>query len=151
MAAEPSNQVFTFRAQLSIGEVGENLFIDLYSKRKAKKSEVLNYDILLDDKLKIELKTDTYPIKNFFFERFGNTAKQTPGGPWQSIDCDFFVYLFLKDKTFFWFKPTKLVKFLDKFIKTQTPRQINNRTYTSTGYIVPLTAVEHLCEHIDKF
>ncbi len=148
-----ADEIFTFNKQLRIGNTGEALFLKHY--KGSSKTDGRKYDLLFEGK-KVELKTDTYPLNktpNYFMERYGNVADKKVGGPWRAADdkVDLFVYFFLSDTTFFWFKTKPLVKFLDKHIVDMKGRTVANKTYSSLGYCVAREDLEHLLVRKDKF
>ena len=138
---------FKFNEQLSVGGSGEELFLSLHPWLT--KADGIKFDFLRDDKT-VELKTDTYSMgktKNFFMERYSDTDRGTPGGPWRAakdnVTC--FVYMFLPEKMCFWFKSKELIQFLDEYCKNKRLVEIPNKTWITTGYLVPRDAVKHLC------
>lgn len=147
---------FDFSRQLKVGNEGEKLFIKCYKNRRAVKSGGIAFDLIVDDYSSVELKTDSYSMGNtinFFMEKYGNIKAKTLGGPWRAArdGVKFFVYLFLKDKVFFWFDPNKLCNFLDEYVKTCAPKKIENNGWTTVGYLVPRHLCEKLCVRIDRF
>jgi len=99
----------------------------------------------------VELKTDYWAMSktpNFFFERYSDKARQTPGGPWQSIEngSDLFCYFYVKDLTFFRFETVPLVEALEEIIKTISPTDIMNKTYITQGYRVPRALLKDISE-----
>lgn len=136
---------------MNVGNVGETLFLTSYKEsRKAQKTDGRIFDFLVDEGKSVELKTDTYPMlktPNFFMEQFGNIDTLALGGPWraQKDNVDYFVYLFLTDKTFFWFEPESLCALLDPVIRTMKPRIIDNRTWKAQGYPIPRELCESIC------
>lgn len=74
---------------------------------------------------------------NFFIERWSNKEKQTEGGPWQAKHhgCDYFVYFFIADETFFVFEVEKLILALEA--GDFRTRDIKNTNHTTVGWLVP--------------
>jgi hypothetical protein len=147
------SKIFNFKNQLNVGNVGENLFIECY--KNAQKTDGRVADFIMDGKT-IELKTDTYSMDNtpnFFMERYGNIQTFADGGPWRAKNdnLDFFVYMFLNQKTFFWFEPNSLCGFLDKYILDLKPKTIDNRTWAALGYAVSREACKDYIIKVDKF
>jgi len=139
-------EVFTFKKQIGVGNVGENLFLKTYAG--STKSTDLKYDFTYKGK-KVELKTDTYPMEktsNFFMEQYGSIEDKKLGGPWRASqdEVDYFVYLYLADKKFFWFETKSLVKFLDECVKDLRGKSVWNRGYTTFGFAVPRALVDDL-------
>ncbi len=149
--------MWDFKEQLEKGNAGEKIFITNYASLKPVKSEKERYfDFTLKDGKKVELKTDTYSMDatpNFFMERFGDIVTKKSGGPWRATEdkVEFFVYFFLKDKTFFWFEPKKLCKFLDKYIEGKSYRPIPNKGWVAGGYPVPRELCKPYLIRMDKF
>lgn len=85
---------------------------------------------------------------NLFCEYMGNADKGTLGGPWRAAKdkVDYFVYYYVNDKTFLWYKSVPLVAFLDGWIKGKKPKEIRNKSYTTLGFAVPRDDVAHLLE-----
>lgn len=83
---------------------------------------------------------------NLFCEYYGNVDKATVGGPWRAAKdkVDWFVYLYIREQQFFWYRAAPLVTFLDGWIKGKKPKTIKNRSYETMGYTVPRSEVEHL-------
>ncbi len=146
------SEVFGFKKQLDVGTIGENLFIKHYIG--STKSDGRKFDISFEGK-KVELKTDTYPMQktdNYFMERYGSIEDKKIGGPWRAKEdgVDYFVYLYLANKIFFWFDSAQLVTFLDEYTKTMRGKTIANRTYSTLGFCVPRDALQHLVVRTDK-
>ncbi len=146
------NEVFSFKKQLDVGNIGETLFLKYY--KGSAKSDGRKYDITFKGK-KVELKTDTYPMSktaNYFMERYGSVEDKKVGGPWRAKEdgVDYFVYLFIADKTFFWFDTVSLVKFLDEHTKKMRGKTVANKTYSSLGFCVPRDDLTHLLIRTDK-
>jgi len=138
--------MFQFKDQLSIGGSGEELFLSLHPWLN--KADGIKFDFERGGK-SVELKTDTYSMKstpNFFMERYSDTERGTFGGPWRAArdDVSYFVYMYLPQQTCFWFDSKELVKFLDEYCKGKRLVEIPNKTWMTTGYLVPRVAVEHL-------
>jgi hypothetical protein len=148
--------VFQFKKQLNIGDDGEKLFLKTYQSRQSKKADGIKFDFFIDDGKTVELKTDTYSMSrtpNFFMEYFGNKDSGAIGGPWRALrdKVDYFVYLFLYDRTFFWFDPKTLCPFLDGEINNLRPKEIPNRTWTTVGFAVPREICSPYCLEINSF
>ncbi len=141
-----SKEVFTFKKQIGVGNVGESLFLKTYAG--SIKSTDLKYDFTYNGKT-VELKTDTYPMEktaNYFMEQYGSIEDKKLGGPWRAAqdNVDFFVYLYLADKKFFWFETKALKEFLDKQILSMRGKSVWNKGYTTFGFAVPRDILEHL-------
>ena len=149
-------KVFSFRKQFKIGNKGESLFIKHYSDMNARKTGTRDFDIFIDDNTKVELKSDsrsTLDSPNLFIERYSDLDKKTPGGVHQSFGkgTKYFVYLFLKDRTFFWYETSKLKDYIDKNEDKFEKKTIFNFGYRSLGYLVKREEVMKLQIRIDKF
>jgi hypothetical protein len=152
-------RIFNFADQMRIGDIGEADFIRIYEKLEPKKPEKnRKIDFVLKNGKSVELKTDSYDMAktpNFFMEKETITEKKTiSGGPWRSLDhmVDFFVYYYVKNKTFFWFEPVPLVKWLDEYIKSEKLKPIDirnksgndNSEFKSIGYKIPREALKDI-------
>ena len=152
-----SNQkVFGFQKQLKQGEKGEQYFIECYHKLNPRKSTTKDVDIFINDNEKVELKTDSYPeekTENFFIEIVGSTRTGKLGGAHLSHqnNVDYFVYHYSFDKTFYWFRPHDLVKFIDENGHEFEKKEIRNYGWSSIGLLVPREKVSHLLIKKDTF
>lgn len=138
--------MFQFKDQLSVGASGESIFHSLYPKLE--KADGIKFDFSYKNK-SVELKTDTYSMAktpNFFMERYSDVERGTNGGPWRAAhdNVDYFVYMYLKERKCFWFNPKALVEFLNTYVKGKSIVSIPNKTWTTTGYLVPRTVVNSL-------
>jgi len=140
-----SKKVFNFRAQLAVGDRGEKAFREYYPELIPIKSEEREVDFHLKDGKSVELKTDDYDMsatENFFMEV---SSHGKLGGPYRAKqdNVDFFVYYFIKNKTFFWFNTNILCLKLDELIleRNDKVKSIQNRggnnTWTAQGYAIP--------------
>lgn len=152
-------KTFNFQKQLNLGKNGENLFIQKYNFwYSPKKGDGNNIDLILNNGKTVELKTDYYKIdatQNFFMERYGNLEKKTDGGPWkaQKAKIDYFVYLYLLDKTFYWFTTDRLVEKLNILIKKNKLKMkfIDNEAWTTAGYLIDRLDILEAAHKIDTF
>jgi hypothetical protein len=143
-----AEKTFYWKAQLNVGQRGEDLFAEMYPK--VTKTDGRVSDFVLNGE-GIELKTDTYSMDatpNFFMEYYGNVDKAAIGGPWRAAKdgVTWFVYMFIQQKKCFWFRSETLVKFLNEHIKTLKPKSVKNRGYEALGYAVSREACAHLQE-----
>lgn len=150
--------IFDFNKQLEVGDTGEEKFLSFYKDLHPKKSKDRRFDFHIDGEKTVELKTDTYPIDNtpnFFMEMFGNIDEAKLGGPWRALqdEVDYFVYFFIKNKTFFWFETVSLCKMIDGLIAQHglKPREIKNRSWTAMGYAIPRNELETILYRKDTF
>ena len=140
-----------FKAQLKVGDRGEELFLERYP-RKIEIYPGREYDFTVKSSREtIELKTDSYNMKksdNFFFERYSDVTKKNPGGPWRAKKdkVDIFCYYFVRHNLWYEFRDIpELVKRLDKLTKQQSLIFIKNKGWTTGGYKVKRSDVEDLC------
>lgn len=140
---------FRFSASLKVGQVGETLFFSANCAHLKKEDGRLRDFSYKDSGEGIELKSDCWSMKdtpNFFMERWSNVAKQSPGGPWQSLanGTKYFIYFYMANLTYFCFEVSELCRFLDANIDKLEAKEVQNVKYTTLGYRVPRTLVEHL-------
>lgn len=132
---------YAFKAQLRAGQIGEIIY------QAAHRDDLLKLDGFQSDFIHkptgqgLELKTDYYPLDktpNFFFERYSNKEKGTPGGPWQAMGhgSDLFVYFYVSSLTYFTFDTKALVGKLEQLIPALEPWDVRNKTHTTVGYRV---------------
>lgn len=147
-----SKSEFDFKDQLKKGDAGEVLFKEFYHGGEL---EIIkeNYADFKTSKGKIlELKTDYYSMDaspNFFVERYSDFAKKSPGSFWQSQEkgVDLFVYMYIKNKTYFEFKDLdKTIVRLNELISQLKYVSIRNKGWTATGYKVPREALKDFYE-----
>ena len=148
---------FEFKKQLKIGSVGEDLFSKHYGPilGAVKAVDDLCYDFILLNGEKVELKTDTYALSdtpNFFFEKYSDIKTEKLGGPWRAKKdkINHFVYLYIKDRTFYWFDPAVLCYNLDKITKKMQTKHVRNIAWTTSGYAVPRALCMEFCSKNEK-
>lgn len=151
-----NKKIFKFNKQLSIGKKGELNFIKNYKSLGARLSRAREYDILVNDNEKLELKSDSYSesnTPNMFLEKVGVSTTKKAGGPFLSVihNCKYFVYHYIQNNTFYWFRPEDLCDYINKNEKNLQKREIWNRGYNSVGFLVPRKDVENLLIRFDKF
>lgn len=128
--------------QLKVGAKGEKLFLKHWPVPVRKHAILKGPDFLDIDNRIIELKTDTYDMDatpNFFIERWSDVKNRKPGGPWQAHEkgVQVFVYLFIKQKTWFIFEDMEaLLKRLDQLTDKAYAINIPNKGWTTQGYRV---------------
>ena len=130
-----------FLSDKRVGTLGENYFAKKYAKRISKIKKSLKFDFYVDGDKKVELKTDTYPLsetENFFFEKIANDKTYSLGGPWRAKQdrVDYFVYFFLSDEVFYWFKTNELCARIEKIIKDCRKISILNKNHRTVGFLV---------------
>lgn len=134
------------RQQLKIGEVGAQLFHKAHPfliKTDGRKGDFINPST----GLLIELKSDSYfNSKNFFMEFKSNLETGKAGGPWQAKEhgCDYFVYMFVPERTVYWFKVDELISWLEGHAKDYAVRLVQNKGWAASGYLVPRLSIESL-------
>ncbi len=141
----------SFQASLSLGALGETLYFQA-NCGDLKKIDGMNGDFIWSSTgEKVELKSDYYKMEktpNFFIERYSDKEKKTPGGPWRALQdgSTIFVYFYIQNLTYFTFRCEELCAFLtEQMLKEKcTPCDVVNKSWTTLGYRVPRTAVEHL-------
>lgn len=150
-----SKKVFNFKTQMAVGDKGEKSFVESYPELAPVKSDDRAIDFHLKDGKSVELKTDDYAMEateNFFMEI---TSHGKVGGPYRAKqdDVDYFVYYFIKNKTFFWFDTMKLCDALDAIIpvKKLKLKTIRNHGWEAQGYAVPRESLEHVLMRKDVF
>jgi hypothetical protein len=144
----PPKRKPNFKKDLQIGAKGEEEFLNRFQVKLEKLDGTKN-DFVVTNSLKegLELKTDTYDSGNFFFERWSDVTNQKPGGAWQAIShSKYLAYYFIKKDTYYLFDLTKLVPYLEEYIKTNKPRaiEVRNRTHTTVGYALPIKDFQSL-------
>ncbi len=131
-----------FLSDKRVGSLGESYFRKKYEERLSKTAKSsLKFDVYIDENKKVEIKTDTYSLKeteNFFFEKIANDKTFTLGGPWRAKQdrVDYFVYFFLQDKVFYWFKTSELCARLEKILKECKKVSLLNRNHRTIGFLV---------------
>ncbi len=150
-----NKKVFGFKEQMKVGDKGEKFFIKCYHKLNPRKSTTREVDIVINDNEKVEIKCDSYKMDktpNMFLEKEGSNITGKLGGAHRAVqdNLDWFVYLYISDRTFYWFRPNDLKKFIDKN-KDLPERKVFNRGYHSTGVLIDRKLVKDIAVRIDKF
>lgn len=143
-------KTFDFQVQLEAGSRGEELFMERYP-RKLEIYPGREYDFTVkSSREKLELKTDTYNInksENFFFERYSDVHRKTPGGPWRAHQdkIDIFCYYFVRHNIWFEFRDIpSLIEELNSLTKKQGLIYIKNRGWVTGGYKIPRDSLSSL-------
>lgn len=138
------------KTQLGVGAKGEKLLLKHWPEPVQKHPVFKGPDFIdMHDKV-IELKTDTYEMENtpnFFIERWSDLEKKKLGGPWQAYEkgVHIFVYLFIKNKTWFIFRDMPaLIARLDKLTESAYGINIPNKGWTTQGYRVKRSDLQDL-------
>lgn len=106
--------------------------------------------VIKNTTITIELKTDSYPSNNFFFERWSDVERKAAGGPWQSKEkgIKLFIYYFINENRWFIFNTVDLVEYLDQIVLDKRLVSIQNSSWQSQGYIIPICELSHFNEEI---
>lgn len=146
----------SFWDSLKVGTRGEELLIQHYHEPLVViPDRYADFRRVTDGKT-VELKTDTYNVtktQNYFFERYSDFHKKTPGGPWRARKdrVGVFVYYFVRSNLYFNFEDVKaLCKEIERIVKRKKQGLIlvKNRGYITAGYTIPRDSLAHLCtEH----
>jgi hypothetical protein len=149
-------KTFSFHKQLKKGGIGEKLFIECYHDLHPVKSPMKEVDIFINNNEKVELKSDFYSQEdtpNLFIELIGNTVNNKLGGPHLSLqnDIDWFVYLYINDRTFYWFNTKELCDFIDNNGHKYETKEIKNYGWSSLGLLVPREDIQNLVKRKDIF
>lgn len=143
--------MISFKQSLGKGEVGEILFYEAHNGELERLDGRKSDFRVRETGAGLELKSDFYEMaktQNFFFERYSDKDKQSPGGPFQAQKngSNLFVYFYIKDLTFFIFKTDALVAYLEENESSLKSRDIPNSRYTTMGYLVPRESLHGLYE-----
>jgi len=140
---------------MAVGDLGEKAFIESYPILAPVKSKDRAFDFDLKTGSTVELKTDDYDMeatKNFFME---TSSHGKLGGAYRAKqdNVDYFVYYFIKNKTFFWFNTIKLCEKLDELIASKKfkIKIIRNNGWTAEGYAIPRSELECVLMKKDVF
>jgi hypothetical protein len=132
---------YGFERQMSIGEQGVRFLLDRFpGVLEATSGRHGDLRIRKTNDL-IEVKTDSHLFSetpNFFFERFSNLDRQTPGGPWQAKanGCKYYAYLFLEESKLYVFNVDSLLAYLESIIPVRSPVNVLQKGsgWTTQGY-----------------
>lgn len=135
---------YGFQQQLEKGLKSQQEFADLYS------IELLDgtgSDFRLADGSLAELKRDYRNSKrtgNLFIERYSSALKRSDGGPWkaQKDGSKYFIYQF--DDVTYCYLVSELLTFLDQNVTKFNSRRVNNGSYETLGYLIPINVLLHL-------
>lgn len=158
MDANSDGSKFDFSTQMVVGDRGEKDFADCYKQLAPQKSENPAWDFNLNTGATVELKTDDYSMKdtnNFFIETVSDVRTGKIGGPSRAFKdgVTFFVYYFIRNRTFFWFETAKLQPYIQSLMETHKfpVKTIQNKTWTTTGFAIPRSLLEPVLMHQDYF
>jgi hypothetical protein len=150
---------FDFNQQLGTGDIGEKDFQKYYPELLAVKSkEDLKFDFTLKNGDKVELKTDTYGLDetpNYFMEYYSDSKNLKVGGPWRAYEdsIDLFIYYFVKDRTFFWFRTKELHNTLENYLGLYNPKikSVLNKGWITQGFAIPRESLDKILIKKDIF
>ena len=131
--------MFYFDKSLKVGKEGEDRFFNHFSGRLIK-ADGLKYDFVTVDGLTLELKSDSYDMEkteNFFFERYSDFERKTPGGIWQSKsnEVDLFVYYFPQNDYFYCGNVNDIVESVETLqLDEKDLLKIPNKSWTTAGW-----------------
>jgi len=124
----------SFQDDLKRGNIGEDLL--LKNMPELTRLDGYNGDFAFPDGTKMELKTDSYRMKNtpcFFLEVWSDFNRKKPGGVFRAKEdgCKVFAYLFINDMILFLFDVDALIKRM-KTLDIE-PTYVENRSWTTVG------------------
>lgn len=139
--------MFDFKEELEKGKKGEELIKEYLVN--ATKTDGFNSDFILNDKTKMELKTDFYDstkTPNFCIERYSDIKQKTDGGPWKAYKDGsvWFYYLFYKNKELYIMNTKKLIEYIEQHKESFEKRNIPNKSWVTGCYLVPRQQMTHL-------
>lgn len=140
-----------FRKDLPFGKRAEQVFLDAYSpfieSNNNNDSRSPDFRIIGSGDL-LELKSDRYPPKRFFFERWSVEETKQPGGPWRAREegVRYLAYWFTSTGEWFLFEVDALVERLESLPLAKYQKSVPNRGYCTVGYAVPIELVADLAE-----
>jgi hypothetical protein len=145
-----------FRESLARGQRGEELFLSHFTDKVERLDGRTSDFVEIASGKRIELKSDFYDMRNtenFFFERYSDKVKKSPGGPWQALDkgSEIFIYVFVNNGCYFKFDTLKLVNKLNNLIPKLKAQEVLNRAWVTVGYKVPRMAVYDLMDEVGVF
>lgn len=129
-----------FTDDLKRGKIAELLLLELWPGLT--QTDGFRGDFITAGGEVVESKGDYYDMQkteNFFLEKWSDVDNKKPGGPWQALEhgATLFVYLYVKNRTFFVFKTHKLLETLEAMEPTLRPVRIQNQGWVTVGYLVP--------------
>lgn len=152
-------RTYRFKTQKELGIEGERQFTERYQAlyNPIKSTTDLSFDFTLRTKTKCELKTDSYLMDNtpnYFMERWANGNRTKDGGPWRALNdsVPIFVYFFINNQEFHWFRTEKLIIALNELVINTDPALISVKSdeWNVWGYLIPRKDIENIVK-IDSF
>lgn len=137
-----------FNKSLEKGKLGEAMLMELWPDLEQLKGRKSDFKVKSTGKL-VELKSDQYDMAktdNFFIELWSDSAKLKPGGPLQAMmhASDYWVYLFVQNKTMFVFNTNELVDWVMRNSNKYERISIVNQGWVTTGIKVPRLSLASL-------
>lgn len=162
-----SNKVYEFNSSNKIGHQGEqfvkqwilelhpnvNSITDVSEDKFYQKQDIdFVVNFTSGKQATVEIKTDTYKTGNMFFETISNEEYQTKGCLMKT-NADFLFYYFsnYQNGVLYIFKMKAFRKFVLDNLSHFRERKVTNTTYTSIGYIVPLSYIENNFSEYKKY
>src|SRR5574343_1081069 len=138
------NNMANFAKDLKFGQEGEELLLSMYPALSLHPGR--SHDLRGSDGCKIELKYDNTKYENIFLEVIANDNKQSPGAVFTAIEnkVDYFVYMFKRDGSVYWFRTAELAFFLWNNKERYDLKKVWNKTYNTYGIAVPIADIKHL-------
>jgi hypothetical protein len=141
-----------FKDSLIKGQAGEALFLQYMphlQKLDGRQSDFV--DSLTGERY--ELKTDSYdPARtpNMFIEHYSDVSREKPGGPLQALahGSTYWCYFFPKALTCYIFVTSHLLEALPRLTADLELKLIRNRGWTTSGWAVPRTRLQHLYKEV---
>lgn len=146
-----------WRKDLEFGKEAERDFMSFYPEPLIYSTN-LKWDFTtVKDGHRVELKTDDWDAdktQNFFFERWSDVHKETPGGPWRARKHGVhrFCYYFIRNGIYFEGSPKALCKAADKHIKEKKLGLIyvKNRAWVTGGFKIPREVFKDIMKEVKK-
>lgn len=138
-----------WKTDLGRGDVGEALFLSIYPdwSLETRIENRSKWDFISEDGASVELKTDYYPMaktKNLFIEKYSSTKTQSLGGPYRCPDTTYYVYFFIHDGKYIWFRTDELLDRLAEITPHLELTEVRNSSYITAGYKVPRELLEDI-------
>lgn len=143
MSSQFSKEVFGFKKQLSIGNIGEERFQKDFEKQVEERiGHKRGSDFTLKCGTLLELKSDSYrAAKNFFIETISMDTTGVIGGPWQARGkgARFFIYKFIDSNGYHCFELTKAtLQAMSELCVPKRKKSVRNVSYNTIGYAIPI-------------
>jgi hypothetical protein len=174
--ANASRSVHDFDTSKKLGDKGERHFLrDFRCYLREHLSKIEGYrgpDFRTNDDFLIEVKTDSYPPKNIFIERYSDRKIRSAGGPWQAHakGADYIIFYFIYFGEYFsLFLSDETIERLNVLIPLYRAHPVKNCKekerscigptcpyakghYVTEGYAISITALKQCMDGIvDEF